>query len=248
MTLILGFSGKKQSGKTTCANFLYCIGLSGKEIFPEVMLTDTGTIRIKKQNQEFVDVDVVKYYNNIGYIDEEISEAIQQLSPYIKIYSFADPLKQNICMDMFGLSYDQCYGTDDQKNQLTDMTYDGKSLSGRDIMQLIGTDFFRAIKPNIWPEAMIRKILKDKPNIALVTDCRFPNEVDAIKNNNGTVIRLTRKLQNKEGAEEHKSETALDPDVYDWSNFDYVIDNDNLDIMEQCGMVYEILIKETEKQ
>ncbi len=32
-----------------------------------------------------------------------------------KIYNFADPLKQ-LCIDIFGLTYNQCYGTDEAKN------------------------------------------------------------------------------------------------------------------------------------
>lgn len=245
MTLIIGFSGKKQSGKTTSANFLYSIALSTRDGIDQVTLTNQGTIQVKKNgSDQIIDVDVVKYYNNIGFIDEDIAKIIDDLSSHIKIYSFADPLKQDICMNMFGLSYEQCYGTDEQKNEPTNMIYDNKYLSGRDIMQLVGTDFFRAVKPNIWPEATIRKILKDRPNIALVTDCRFPNEVDVIKDNNGIVIRLTRTLPKIDGEIEHKSETALDESNYDWSKFNYVIDNKDLDILEQCNMVYEILTKE----
>jgi len=245
MTVIIGFSGKKQSGKTTSANFLYSIALATKPGIEHVTLTDHGTIQVKKTNTDYmIDVDVVKYYNNIGFIDEDIAKIIESISPHVKIYSFADPLKQDICINMFGLTYEQCYGTDEQKNEPTDIFYDGKYLSGRDIMQLVGTDFFRAVKSNIWPEATVRKILKDQPYIALITDCRFPNEVDAIKNNNGIVIRLTRELPKNPGEIEHKSETALDKEVYDWANFNYVIDNKNLDIIQQCNMVHEILTKE----
>ena len=247
MTLIFGFSGKKQSGKTTCANFLYSIplSLSNKEKIEHVVITEKGTIKVKKTNStQDIDVDPIKYYNNISHIDEDIARIINELSSYIKIYSFADPLKKDICMDMFGLTYEQCYGTDEEKNKLTDMYYNNMQLSGRDIMQLIGTDFFRAVKPNIWPETLVSKILKDSPNIALVTDCRFPNEVDAIKNNKGIVVRLTRELPRKPEEIEHKSETALDKDRYDWSNFNYIIDNREIDISDQCGLVYEILTKE----
>ena len=121
MTLILGFSGKKQSGKTTCANFLYSIplSLSNKEKIEHVVITEKGTIKVKKTNStQDIDVDPIKYYNNISHIDEDIARIINELSSYIKIYSFADPLKKDICMDMFGLTYEQCYGTDEEKNKL----------------------------------------------------------------------------------------------------------------------------------
>ena len=35
------------------------------------------------------------------------------------IYNFADPLKK-MCIEIFGLTHDQCYGTDEQKNEYVD--------------------------------------------------------------------------------------------------------------------------------
>jgi hypothetical protein len=44
-------------------------------------------------------------------------------------------------------------------------------------MQFVGTDFFRKMKTNVWVDATINKIKKEKPKIALITDFIFPNEV-----------------------------------------------------------------------
>ena len=41
----------------------------------------------------------------------------------IKIYSFADPLKR-FCIDAMGLREEQCYGSDDDKNILTEYNWD----------------------------------------------------------------------------------------------------------------------------
>ena len=108
-------------------------------------------------------------------------------------------------------------------------------------MQFVGTDFFRKIMPNVWPQAAIRKIQKEQPKLAIITDCRFPNEVDAIQDNGGKVIRLTR---NVAAPTDHISENVLNEDVYDWNRFNYVLDNANIDILDQCNQVYEILRKE----
>lgn len=64
-TNIVAFAGRKQSGKTTCSEF------------------------------------VLKYYN--GAVDPFNNG---------KIYNFADTLKQDICINLLGLTYDQCYGDD----------------------------------------------------------------------------------------------------------------------------------------
>ena len=73
--------------------------------------------------------------------------------------------------------------------------------------------------------------------MAIIADCRFPNEVTAIKNVAGIVIRLSRNPHNSD----HTSEIALDPDRYDQSLFDLVIDNDNMTITEQNKVIYEFL-------
>jgi hypothetical protein len=245
MTKIIAFSGKKQSGKNTSANFIYSLYLAQTSFFKEISLTPRGTIEVKKQDTDnWLELDVVKYYYNIGTIDAEIADVINFLTPTIKIYSFADALKKDICMDILGLTYEQCYGSDEDKNVLTHMSYENQQLSSRDIMQLVGTDFFRKIYPDIWPSATLNKIKKESTKLALITDCRFPNEVSFIKNNGGKVVRLTRQLNNIDPATEHISEKILDKDNYDWSNFDYVIQNENSSIEEQCQNIYDIMLKE----
>ena len=155
-------------------------------------------------------------------------------------YNFADPLKTDICMNIFGLTYHQCYGDDDSKNQLVDCYWPDtkKQMTAREVMQYVGTDVFRKIQHNVWAGATINKIKKDKPDLALIADCRFPNEVEAIRNINGLVIKLTRSPLDSD----HASETALDPKNYDSTNFDYIIDNTRMSIGEQNEIIYNFLI------
>ena len=128
----------------------------------------------------------------------------------------------------------------------------------RTLMQILGTEAGRElIHPNIWVNALFADykvryteeeatkenkqngscIKKHKPNW-IITDVRFPNEVKAIKDRGGIVIRVERPeevvathqvfLENNKGnciksitLGEHPSETALD----DYKDFDHVIDN-----------------------
>jgi hypothetical protein len=189
MTKIIAFSGRKQSGKTVCSEFL------------KNLLESNG-------------------YNNVP------------------IYNFADPLKEDICINMFGLTYSQCYGEDEQKNQLVDAYWDNKQLTARDLMQLIGTDLFRKLNSNIWVNALINKIKRQNFEIVIVSDCRFPNEVETIKNNNGLVFRLSRDIYKSD----HISESVLDSSNYNWSNFNYVIDNKNMDIIQQFSILKQLMV------
>jgi hypothetical protein len=192
MTQIVAFAGRKQSGKTTSAEF------------------------------------VMKYFN--GYV-EPFNSA--------KIYNFADSLKQGICMDILGLTYDQCYGDDVCKNQFTEVYWDGNRLTAREVMQFVGTDIFRKMKKDVWSSATIKKIQKELPSLAIIADCRFPNEVYDIKNAGGLVIKLTRNPYNSY----HESEIALDENNYEQSNFDLIINNNHLSISEQNQLIINFLKK-----
>jgi hypothetical protein len=191
MKKIVAFAGRKQSGKTTCSEF------------------------------------VAKYFNG-------------KIEPFnsAKIYNFADPLKQNICIELLGLTHDQCYGSDSHKNELVDCYWEnGKQMTAREVMQFIGTNIFRKMKHNVWSSATINKIEKEKPALAVIADCRFPNEVDAVKQAGGLVIKLTRNPHNSD----HESETALDECNYGVQNFDLVIYNENLTIPEQNQVIINFL-------
>jgi hypothetical protein len=189
--ITIAFAGRKQSGKTTCSEF------------------------------------VTKLFN----------ETVELNSNTAKVYNFADPLKKDICINILGMSYEQCYGSDDQKNTITNIEWEGKKLTARDVMQFIGTNIFRKMKHNVWADATINKIKVEQPSLAIIADCRFPNEVEAVKNIGGYVIKLTRNPYNSD----HASETALDPDRYDQFNFDLIIENDDMTIAEQNKVIYEFL-------
>lgn len=170
---------------------------------------------------------------------EVISEHFRNNYPQldIRFYSFADALKRDICINILGLSVEQCYGSDEQKNTMTDIIWDGKTITAREVMQRVGTDIFRTMKDDVWTEATLRKIKSENPDIAIITDCRFPNEVKAVQDNNGIVIRLTR----GDTKSTHPSETALDECNYDWNNFTFVLDNKDIDVKTQTVQLIEIV-------
>jgi hypothetical protein len=168
-------------------------------------------------------------------------EFIQSLlsSQETKIYNFADPLKQ-LCINILGLTEEQCYGTDENKNEVVDCFWPGidAKMTAREVLQYVGTDVFRRMQNHVWSSATIRLIEKEKPKLALIADCRFPNEVDAVKKAGGMVIKLNRNLYEST----HASETALDEGNYDQSNFDLVIANLEGSIGEKNNIIKNFLI------
>lgn len=236
--MIIGLSGKKQSGKTTSGNFIISVFMANLDLAQTIRLNDEGQIEVSDLLGDTLYKGTFdpSYSRSNDYI---VRQVFQALDKEVKLYSFADILKQNICMDILGMSYEQCYGSDNSKNSLTGMTWDNKQMTARDIMQFVGTDVFRKLQPDVWVNATLNKISKDKPKLAIITDCRFPNEIQAIKKHNGKVIRLTRSPFNSD----HISETILDKDNYDWSNFDYILDNSDMSILDQCNKMQNILIE-----
>ena len=72
-------------------------------------------------------------------------------------------------------------------------------------------------------------------DVIIIPDVRFPEEIDRIreKYSNVTVIKVMTSLTNSMSLEEknHITETALDN--YSDDEFDYVLENDDLSILEK---------------
>ena len=131
--------------------------------------------------------------------------------------------------------------------------FERRSLTPRLLLQLLGTDCGRKIiHPNIWVNALfadykpqdapyntlgdlfddLKQGLAKTPNW-IITDVRFPNEAEAIKQRGGILIRVDRpckecggmgyhKMDCNIGRTEHESEYSLDK----YDKFDFKISND----------------------
>ena len=108
-------------------------------------------------------------------------------------------------------------------------------MTAREFMQYLGTDVMRKMYEPIWLENCFRRIEEDKPEIAIIGDCRFMNEIHAVQERGGKVIRLKRSLY------ECSHQSEIDADNY--TEFDGVIDNSNLDINQSCQAFIDELIK-----
>lgn len=117
---VLGLSGKKQSGKNTAANYIIGCFLKSLEIIRgDFKITDKGELWVPDifgdaENECVFDV----------FSEEQADFRKEYLDDIVKVYSFADTLKEDICMKVLGLTRGQCYGTDEQKNALTHLNWE----------------------------------------------------------------------------------------------------------------------------
>lgn len=280
MVKIVAFSGKKQAGKSTAGNFLFGLEM-WSILLPETKEPLISQFRIDDKGRLIIPVDFGPEKGGIrdGIFDPASRQPAVQaflselVWPYVKMYSFADVLKE-IAMALFGLTDEQCYGTNEQKNTYTKLKWadmptfnwdtankrklaynqvkslgfsladswsPDDNMTAREVMQYFGTEICRKMYNNAWAESTVNRIMaQDNDGIAIITDCRFPNEVKAVKDAGGVVIRLTRSTYSQD---EHESEKALDKENFDWGQFDAVIDNSNMTIEEQNNAVFTELTR-----
>lgn len=171
--------------------------------------------------------------------------------------SFAFALKET-CRSLFRIPWSD-HDTNEDKNQLTDVKWDGFPLSvrekyskdtvtgpwyipprtgkmtRREVWQVFGSDIIRGmVDKDLWAKMPFLDIFdlvlgRTEPIIVTLEDTRFPNEIEQARKHDSLIVKLIRNTGNKDN---HVSETALDniPD----SKFDLVIDNNGtLDELDQ---------------
>ena len=260
MSEIIAFVGKKQSGKNTACNFITLLKLLEYGVCKGGQINNRGEIEVtdifgetcfagEHKDKKYFPLNTE--YVNIDALNKEIN--------FVKQYSFAEDLKL-LCIKLLGLRYEQVFGTDEEKNSLTELKWENMpgvttelsanknedifvskasiyhssgQMTARQVLQFIGTEIFRKMKDDVWINALMKKIQDEHPDVALISDCRFPNEMEAIKKLGGKLIGLTR---NYTSIDNHESEKI----TYDYC--DIIIDNKDMTIPEQNEAIYKVLI------
>jgi len=137
-----------------------------------------------------------------------------------RAFAFADPLKELLALAL-DFSAEQLHGT---LKEVPDPRF-GKSP--RWCMQYLGTNVFKRLYPRIWIDhleedlAAFFAVHPERP--AVVTDVRFADEAQALKDLGAVLIRLERAGAGaKRGIPRHISEIDLDL----WPGWDFLLNND----------------------
>lgn len=277
MTQIICLAGSKESGKTTAANFLHGHILKLNEVIREYEMTKAGELKV---NTHYMKDGEVK--EDMGVLDLSrkddlyVQYADQMIWPFVKMYNFADALKE-LCITMFDISHEQAYGT--YKNSLTKLKWENMPgviatevamkfgqchdlwnighgptaddlndifggvalvhkpgfMTAREVLQFVGTDIFRRMYEPVWVNLLMNKIKEDSPLVAVIADCRFDNEAQAVLEADGTIVRLTRRPVR----DTHPSEDGFK----DFTAFHKVIDNENLALPAANQELLDFLIQ-----
>lgn len=198
-TMIYGISGHKQSGKNTVALIWQLLDFKYNGDYKEIVVKNYST------DEEYIKACITGMHSYLRYAYRF----------RFRTHSFAHKLKLIVSI-LTG-----CYMLDLEKEEFKNSELP-KELQKkgirtyRELLQKLGTEILRNnLGNNLWADILLREYSED--DSWLITDVRFPNEVEAIKSKGGKIIRLIR----DNPTDAHSSETALD----NFKGFDYVIDN-----------------------
>lgn len=133
-----------------------------------------------------------------------------------KTMAYADILKSRLISD-FDMSYEQFYS---DLKEIPDHRFPKSATDSslgfwtpREMMTFYGTDCYKTIDNLIWIKLLFKNITKNKFSHVIVTDCRFKDEVDAIKDRGGVHIKIIRPDSTTTVVgKSHISECQLDED------------------------------------
>jgi hypothetical protein len=98
----------------------------------------------------------------------------------------------------------------------------GMTTKNAPLLQQIGADFRDVLDEGVWIRSVYAKLLDTRPRLAVITDVRYRNEFDFVKQLGGATVDVMR--FNRDGSDyvdpsrdpKHISETGLDDAPWDW--------------------------------
>lgn len=156
-----------------------------------------------------------------------------------KIIALADPMK-HIAELIFPEAKKEClYGQSELRSEIISEKYkdkDGRPLTYRQFLLDLGA-FGRMYNDNIWLNLLVEDAKKNNNQIYVISDCRFTNEWEYLKNAGFYMIRIKRPIYTKiNDISETQQDSILDND------FNLVINNDGT-LEDLSNYIADLVIK-----
>lgn len=147
------------------------------------------------------------------------------LETQVRMYAFADALRQEIRVACARLGGQASLIEGFKEAGLMPEWVHFEAPKPRSLLQWWGTEYRRSKDPEYWVKRLKKTLDDHKPEVALVTDVRFPNEVEGIKSWGGFVVNVLRTSAPDVVVHEHASESALDG----FDGWDYTLEAETKD-------------------
>lgn len=180
--MILGITGKAQSGKDTACRIVQLINT-----------VDYDCACSEGKGEKYI-LDNVDNILPITYMWEK--------------HAFADKLKE-CASTILGVPRFM-FESEEFKESFTSLPLsnkEGEPMTNREFLQYFGTEVGRNIDKDLWIKALMYSYGRDKESHWIIPDVRFPNEADAIRNAGGVLWKIER---DGSGAGNHISEKLID--------------------------------------
>jgi hypothetical protein len=118
---------------------------------------------------------------------------------------------------------------------LKEVPIPGFNFSWRQAAQALGTEWGRALDPDIWVKIVGEQLRASPERLWVISDVRFENEAAMIRSLGGVVIHLHGRRADLGGAEAHASEKGVKGSDADWN-----IENAGVDL-QQFKQVVSVL-------
>ena len=169
----------------------------------------------------------------IGSGKDTIADYLIKNHDFVRL-SFAGKVK-DVAHVVFGWDRELLEGLTKESREWREIVDPHWGISPRVALQRIGTEMFRThIHPDTWVKAVVRTIQSAPEKNYVITDCRFENEMIALKSLGGKILHVSR------GSQPSWAEKAClgDPcpssvHITDWNVFalkrhsDNIIDNNS---------------------
>ena len=257
MKHVILFVGSLQSGKTTSASAIYGYHLTQLGLIPNCSFDEYGKMSIiyDKNTNAGIYLDIDTNDNNIIKFMED------NFWQHVRHFSFASNFKDSLSK-IFSIDRNMLYGSNEDKNKETHIPWDnmlpllskkryeelkihaGKKMTGRQLMQVFGTDICRQIDEPCHIRSTFNFAQSVNPDIAIFPDGRFEDEFEFFENLRNTqneykvwLIKLKR-MKFKSNDPMEQGAAGIDE-----SRYDLVIDNENLPIVEKNEILINFLLK-----
>lgn len=180
--MIIGITGKAQSGKDTACRIVQLINT-----------VDYDCACSEGKGEKYI-LDNVDNILPITYMWEK--------------HAFADKLKE-CASTILGVPRFM-FESGEFKESFTSLPLsnkEGEPMTNREFLQYFGTEVGRNIDKDLWIKALMYSYGRDKESHWIIPDVRFPNEADAIRNAGGVLWKIER---DGSGAGNHISEKLID--------------------------------------
>lgn len=185
--MIIGITGKAQSGKDTACRIVQLINT-----------VDYDCACLEGEGEKYI-------LDNV--------DSILPMTCMWEKHAFADKLKE-CASTILGVPRFM-FESGEFKESFTSLPLsnkEGEPMTNREFLQYFGTEVGRSIDKNLWIKALMYSYGRDKESHWIIPDVRFPNEADAIRNAGGVLWKIEREGS---GAGNHISEKLIDDIMVD---------------------------------